>query len=126
MRRTGRSTVLVVDDDADVRQMTAAYLKLHGYRIRTAANGVEALAVLKRHRPSALLVDLQMPLMDGVQLHHQLQRQPGRADIPFILVSGAANAAEVGRALGATAVLTKPYDPPGLLTALATCCPQHG
>lgn len=126
MSRAARSTVLVVDDDADMREMTATYLQSYGYRIRTAANGVEALAVLKRDRPSALIVDLQMPVMDGAQLHHQMQRQPGRANIPFILVSAAANAEEVGRALGATAVLIKPFDPPGLLTALATCCPQHG
>jgi CheY-like chemotaxis protein len=126
MSRTERSTVLVVDDDADLRELTATYLQAHGYRTRTAANGFEALAVLKRDRPSALVVDLQMPLMNGAQLHRRLQRQPGRAGIPFILVSGATNAEEVGRSLGVTAVLLKPVNPAGLLTALAKCCPKHG
>jgi CheY-like chemotaxis protein len=68
MSRLKRSTVLVVDDDADLREMTATYLQAHGYRTRTAANGLEALAVVKRDRPSALVVDLQMPLMNGAQL----------------------------------------------------------
>jgi CheY-like chemotaxis protein len=126
MRRTRRSTILVVDDDADMRELTATYLQAHGYRTRTAANGVEALAVLKRDRPSVLVVDLQMPLMNGVQLHRRLKRQRGRAGIPFILISGASNAEEVGRALGVTAVLPKPLNPTRLLTALAGCCPNNG
>jgi two-component system, OmpR family, response regulator len=125
-RRAEPSTVLVVDDDADLRELTATYLQAHGYRTRTAANGFEALAVLKRDRPSALVVDLQMPLMNGAQLHRRLQRQPSRARIPFILISGAINAIEIGRALGVTAVLPKPFDLTGLLAALARCCPQPG
>jgi CheY-like chemotaxis protein len=126
MSRLKRSTVLVVDDDADLREMTATYLQAHGYRTRTAANGLEALAVVKRDRPSALVVDLQMPLMNGVQLRRQLQRQPDGAAIPFILISGATNAEEVGRALGVTAVLAKPFEQSGLLMALAMCCPLFG
>jgi CheY-like chemotaxis protein len=123
-RRTEPSTVLVVDDDADLRELTATYLQAHGYRTRTAANGFEALTVLKRDTPSALVVDLQMPLMNGAQLRRQLQKRPDRARIPFILISGAINAIEIGRALGVTAVLTKPFELAGLLSALASCCPQ--
>lgn len=123
MGRTSRSTVLVVDDDAGMREMMAIYLHARGYRIRTAANGLEALAAMKRNKPSALVVDLQMPLMNGAQLHEQLQRQPDCAAIPFILISGAGNVEEVGRALGVTAVLAKPFDLFGLLTTLSACCP---
>ena len=65
-----------------------------------------------------------MPLMNGAQLRRQLQKQPDRASIPFILISGAINAIEVGRALGVTAVLTKPFELAGLLSALARCCSQ--
>jgi two-component system, NtrC family, response regulator GlrR len=123
MAGTERSTVLVVDDDAGMLEMMAIYLHAHGYRIRTAANGLEALADMKRNRPSALVVDLQMPLMNGAQLYDQLQRQPDGAAIPFILISGASNAVEVGRALGVTAVLAKPFDLFGLLTTLSAYCP---
>jgi CheY-like chemotaxis protein len=126
MSRKEGSTVLVVDDDADIREMMALYLHAHGYRTRTAANGFEALAVLKHDRPSAIVVDLQMPVMNGAQLHRQLQQQPDSAAIPFILLSGAIDADDIGRALGVTAVLPKPLDPMGLLTALARYCPKHG
>src|SRR3954469_3296788 len=115
--------ILVVDDDADMRDMMTMWLRVEGYDVRVASNGREALEALQRERPCAMVVDLHMPIMDGAELRHQQQQQ--RADIahgPFILVSAGHDTERVGRALGVDEVIPKPFDATRLLDALATHC----
>src|SRR5207248_404280 len=70
--------VLVVEDDTDLRQTLASILELEGYRVRAAKDGREALAMLRGgYRPSLLLVDLIMPVMDGWELCDALAMEPG-------------------------------------------------
>jgi CheY-like chemotaxis protein len=115
-------TVLVVDDDPSTRALMMTWLEIEGYDVRTASNGSEALALLRREAPSLMIVDLDMPVMDGAELRRQQLLLPAVCAIPFILVSGARNAARIARALGIADVLTKPFGADRLLRIVSLLC----
>ncbi len=117
-------TILVVDDDPDTRELMAAWLDAEGYCVRTATNGKEALQVLQREVPCAMLVDLMMPVMDGAEFRRRVQAMPGISSVPFILVSAAYNAEWVARDLDID-VVSKPFDADQLLALVATRCHPH-
>jgi CheY-like chemotaxis protein len=117
------ASILVVDDDADTRTMMTIWLHCQGYDVHVAANGQEALEILRQHVPCAMVVDLHMPVMDGAEFRHRQQQQrPEIANVPFILVSAGHDSEQVGRALGVTETIPKPFDSSRLLQALATHC----
>jgi CheY-like chemotaxis protein len=111
--------VLIVDDDRDVRDAMAELLSDEGYECLHAKNGLEALAVLKHERPGLLLVDLIMPVMNGVDLLVRLRQDPCLRDIPVIAMT-AANDRMVGVKLDGP-VLHKPID----LTLLSQMLAQY-
>lgn len=82
-------TVMVVDDDDDIRGSLADILSDEGYAVRAAANGREALADLRsgKTRPSVILIDLMMPVMNGYELRTELLRDPELSSIPVVVVS---------------------------------------
>ena len=75
MLNPSRHQVLIVEDDAAVRNTLALLLKASGYEVSTATNGVEALAVLRNGLPAVLLSDLNMPKMSGVELFSEVRQQ---------------------------------------------------
>lgn len=77
-------TVLVVDDSPDLRSAIEDFLTSEGYRVVTAADGGQALRMLRGHRPSLMLTDLSMPILDGWELLQTLRRDPELADIPAV------------------------------------------
>jgi CheY-like chemotaxis protein len=79
--------VLVVDDEFDVLSAYTMLFEFHGYRVRTAGNGVDALAAAARELPDVVLSDLMMPVMDGAELCLHWRADPALRDIPFILAS---------------------------------------
>jgi CheY-like chemotaxis protein len=79
--------VLVVDDDADVRSLLQQELVAAGYRVRTASGGLQALELLKRERPSALLLDLMMPPPDGFEVLYRLRQDPALRELPVIVIT---------------------------------------
>jgi CheY-like chemotaxis protein len=82
-------TLLVVDDDADLRGVIADALSSEGYRVRLARNGHEALTALAQQPiPDAILLDLAMPTMTGWQFRELQKRQPDLAHIPVLVVTG--------------------------------------
>ena len=86
------ATILVVDDDPGCRKLTSRILSLHGHRPICAANGVEALGVLKENGPVDLvLLDLMMPVMDGFTFVNVVREDPAWAGLPVIVVSGIAD-----------------------------------
>ncbi len=101
--------VLVVDDNPDILQTLGLCLSTEGYRVLMAANGKEALDILERERPSVILLDLMMPVMDGWQFVVELE-QRGRRDVPLLILS--ADRAVQGHAqqLRASGHLAKPFD----------------
>jgi CheY-like chemotaxis protein len=81
--------ILVVDDDRDIRDSLIETLEDHGFRAAGAANGAEALDVLRTHpeRPSLILLDLMMPVMDGPEFREEQLKNPSWADIPVVVIS---------------------------------------
>jgi CheY-like chemotaxis protein len=110
--------VLVVDDEEAITYIFRRYLQAAGYRVTTAADGVEALAFFDAHVDSdpvdALITDIRMPRMGGEALIAQLR--PRFPDLPVIVVSAYPN--EFGCARGNTQVLSKPVDAATLLASL--------
>jgi CheY-like chemotaxis protein len=89
--------VLVVDDDADIRETLCDLLADEGYRVAQAENGRDALALLARAdqpRPDLILLDLMMPVMSGLQFHEALIEQPALASIPVVFLSADSRARE--------------------------------
>ena len=107
--------VLVVEDDAELRESLCAYLRDEGFDTDGAADGAEALARAHVNRPDAIVLDLMMPVRDGLQLMEALSDDPELAEIPIFVVSGRAeDAPHTDR----VSVFSKPVDVEALLRAL--------
>jgi CheY-like chemotaxis protein len=113
---------MLVDDDPSTRALIETCLDTEGYDVRTASNGREALTRLREEPPWLMVVDLNMPVMDGAELRREQLRIPSASAIPFILVSADDNATQVARDLGIDEVISKPFDPDRLLGIVATYC----
>ncbi|NGZ84312.1 response regulator [Duganella aceris] len=79
--------VLVVDDEFDVLSAYTMLFEFHGFRVRTAGNGADALAAAARERPDIIVSDLMMPVMDGAELCRHCRADPALRDVAFILTS---------------------------------------
>lgn len=103
------SLVLVVDDMAAIREPIAACLRLEGYETACAANGAEALAAVHRRKPDLILLDVSMPVMDGIAFLTALRAHPSTAGVPVILLTADSDKARVLEAakLGAKHYLIK-------------------
>jgi DNA-binding response OmpR family regulator len=115
-------TILVVEDDPALRELMALWLRTEGFKVRVAGNGQEALASMRVEVPCALVVDLNMPVMDGAEFRRRQQRIDRLADVPFFLVSAAEDSDRIGRALDVTEVIPKPFDSTRLLAAINAHC----
>jgi CheY-like chemotaxis protein len=118
----GPSPILIVEDDADLREMMAQLLTLEGFSPYAVSNGREALDYLRTsERPDVILLDLMMPVMDGWEFRRVQQSEPALADVPVIILSAldAARADEVG---GPTEFLKKPLDFDRLLALVRRHC----
>jgi DNA-binding response OmpR family regulator len=103
--------VLIVDDEPAIRNLERVILTSAGYDVLTAANGAEALALLEENHPAILVLDMQMPVMDGRSLFHTLML---RGERPAVLVV-ANEAGRAQRELGAEGSLEKPFAPEDLI-----------
>jgi CheY-like chemotaxis protein len=121
-RQTGtRPTILVVDDERDVREALRLSLEIEGYDVCTAMNGLEALDLLAAGlRPSAVLLDLMMPVMNGPDFLHALRCDPRFVDLPVVVLTAFTRIASDVRARGLAAqgFLAKPIDVDDLLATL--------
>jgi CheY-like chemotaxis protein len=86
-KRHGAGTILVVDDDPALRDVLSNLLAEDGWRVKTAADGEAALALLQREKPTALVLDLMMPRIDGFEVLRTLREQPTTRDLPVIVVT---------------------------------------
>lgn len=118
--------VLIVEDDADLREAIAEVMELSGYRARCAADGHEALRVLRAgdEQPLAILLDLMMPRMSGPELLAVLHADDALGRIPVVVITASTHIDLDG--LGARAVLRKPVAIPALLQTLAALSPPTG
>ena len=107
---SGPAPILLVDDDADVREAVASALEEEGYDVVVAREGVEALDALRSGwAPGLILLDLTMPRMTGVEFKRRLLAEmPAMSRIPVVVMSADVEGREKARLLGATAFLRKP------------------
>jgi signal transduction histidine kinase/CheY-like chemotaxis protein/HAMP domain-containing protein len=117
----GRATVLVVDDDASVRSLLTRTLENEGYHVVAAANGVEALALARAHKPQAITLDVLMPQLDGWGALKKLKADAALRDIPVIMVT-VLNERGMAIPLGAADFVTKPVDRQRLTAILREHC----
>jgi DNA-binding NtrC family response regulator len=105
-----KTRVLVVDDDADVRELIASVLSQAGYDVDDAADGFAALAKVSHYRPDAVLTDLRMPGMSGVDLLQRIRRIHG--DVPVIIATGLEtwDLCTAAEAYGAVTCMEKPIN----------------
>jgi two-component system cell cycle response regulator DivK len=103
--------VLVVDDYPDGREMVAEYLAYHGFPIREARDGQEAIDLAASWKPNVILMDLQMPGMDGWEVTRRLKADPNTKEIIVVALTAHALRREIqaARAAGCDAVVPKPY-----------------
>jgi two-component system, chemotaxis family, chemotaxis protein CheY len=106
------SSILVVDDDLDIRELLTELLKEQGFAVESAANGQEALERLASGgtKPSLIFLDLMMPIMSGWELAQILRREPEYSGIPVIVISADRDALRDAEALGVRGCLQKPVE----------------
>jgi CheY-like chemotaxis protein len=117
-------TVLVVDDDASIRESLAELLGDEGCRVQTATNGAEALSLLRppaQLRPCVILLDLMMPVMNGQEFYAEQQRDPALATIPIVVISADKNLALKATGIGSE-FLPKPVRLETVLGVLGRHC----
>lgn len=112
--------VLIVDDEWAVSRAIAARLEASGFTTRLAANGLEGLAAVEASHPDAIVLDLRMPDIDGLEVLRRLRSDPRHADVPVIMVTANVQDSVRGEAmaLGARDFFGKPYDQQALVAAL--------
>jgi CheY-like chemotaxis protein len=121
-----RRLVLVVDDEPELRRLTESILSSHGYHVVVAAHGAEAIERLRERCPDLIVLDLNMPVMDGWRFRAE-QRQlmdKTRSAIPIVLLTGESDAEKQAEKLRAVGVIKKPFDPGELLKTVAAAIPQ--
>lgn len=112
--------ILVVEDDPDLRLVHSEILGQEGYSVMTAADGVEALQIVERTAPPAMiLLDLGMPRMDGWELVRRIRKRPGWSDVPIVVVAAHYRIADEAAMIGARAWLHKPVGIDDLLRVVA-------
>jgi len=107
--------VLLIDDDPALMRLMKFTLREEGFNVAQAANGAEGLQGVDSHRPQAIVLDMQMPVMDGAAFYQELR---SRGDETPVLIISANDARASQRALNADAFLQKPFDPDALVGAL--------
>jgi DNA-binding response OmpR family regulator len=119
--------VLVVDDEAIIRQLIVINLELEGFEVHTAADGVEALAKARELRPDVITLDVMMPNLDGWATAQQLRADPETRDVRIVFISARGRAADVSRGLQlGAAYLTKPFDPDEVVEAVRRLAGRDG
>lgn len=121
-------TLLIVEDNLEFRELLRIILAKAGYRVLTAPNGLVGFEMARRERPDMVLLDLQMPQMDGYQTCRAIRAEPGIERTPIILISVLANPKDVieGLKLGADDYINKPFDTQEVLARVGALFRQAG
>ena len=112
---------LVVDDDDDIRDLVSTVLREDQYEVRTARHGEEALAVMDEWCPDVILLDLMMPVMDGVAFRRRQRRDPRYAHVPVVAMSAGGTLRSAEPMLTPCEALEKPFDLDYLVKTVNAC-----
>lgn len=113
-------TVLLIEDNLDVRETTMEILELAGFKVVAANNGKEGIIEAVNSKPDIILCDILMPELNGYEVIKQLKNNPETASIPFIYVtaSGEKNEVKLAMAMGANGYIRKPFESSELVSAI--------
>jgi DNA-binding response OmpR family regulator len=121
--------VLVVDDDAVIRQLITVNLELEGFEIATACDGQECLELVHAVAPDVVTLDVLMPRLGGFPTAAKLREDDRLADTRIVMISACAQESDLakGREIGVDAYLTKPFDPAELIRTVRRLanCPER-
>ncbi|MHC8379660.1 Hpt domain-containing protein [Pseudomonas sp. MDT1-16] len=119
--------VLVVDDSVTVRKVTSRLLERHGMNVLTAKDGVDAMLLLEEHRPDLMLLDIEMPRMDGFEVATQVRADERLQHLPIIMITSRTGQKHRDRAMaiGVNDYLGKPYQESVLLESIALWSKTH-
>lgn len=114
-------TILIVDDNPANQKLARVILQAEGYEIRTAADGEQAIAAIRAERPSLVLMDIQLPGMDGLEVTRRLRADEATRTIPIVAVTAYAMKGDRERAFeaGCDGYISKPIDPLALPSQIA-------
>jgi chemosensory pili system protein ChpA (sensor histidine kinase/response regulator) len=119
--------IMVVDDSLTVRKITSRILGRAGYQVMTATDGVDALEKMQESTPDVMILDIEMPRMDGFALVRELRRVPATENLPIIMITSrtANKHREYAMQLGVNTYLGKPYQEDELLQKIADFVAVH-
>jgi two-component system chemotaxis response regulator CheY len=109
--------ILIVDDDLSIRTTITEILELEGYPVETATNGLEALSAVERSRPSLVLLDMRMPVLDGWGVARALAERG--IELPIVVMTAAQDARRWAQDIGAAGHVAKPFDLDELLRVVS-------
>ncbi|KPZ10692.1 Hpt domain-containing protein [Pseudomonas syringae group genomosp. 3] len=112
--------VMVVDDSVTVRKVTSRLLERHGMHVLTAKDGIDAMSLLQEHTPDIMLLDIEMPRMDGFEVASQIRQDEQLKELPIIMITSRSGQKHRDRAmaLGVNEYLSKPYQENVLLESI--------
>lgn len=113
-------TILLIEDNLEMRENTAEIMELASYSVITAVNGKEGVSMAKKHNPDLIICDIMMPEMDGYGVLYILSKDPTTCAIPFVFLTAKAEKSELrkGMNLGADDYVTKPFEEMELLSVI--------
>jgi two-component system phosphate regulon response regulator PhoB len=116
----GKESVLVVEDEDDIRELLRYNLAKEGYRVTCVASGEEALKNARSRLPDIILLDLMLPGMDGPEVCRLLKQDPQTRNLPIVMITAKGEEVDIvtGLELGADDYITKPFSPRVLLARL--------
>ena len=117
MSTAGKPRILVADDEAGIRDVVGRYLDTEGYDVAFARDGAEALTLARAHEPDLIVLDVMMPVLDGIEVLRQLRAE---SDVYVIMLTAKADEVDkiVGLSVGADDYLTKPFSPRELVARI--------
>ncbi len=112
-----KKSVLIVEDEEDIRELVSYHLLKEGYQVSSVASGEEAIKVAEQQMPDLILLDVMLPGMDGMTVCQRLRAAPKTADVAIVMLTAKSEEADIirGLNLGATDYVTKPFSPRVLL-----------
>ena len=117
------NTILVIEDNKEIRENVCELLQLEGYNVLFAVNGKLGLALAKESHPDLILCDIWMPEMGGYEVFNDLKKEAATSTIPFVFVTASADRREVeiGLNMGAHAYIRKPFQEQELFDTIKEC-----
>jgi CheY-like chemotaxis protein len=105
--------ILLADDEDDIKVVVRMFLEANGYEVLTAYDGLDAVEKIKESKPDLVLMDIMMPVLDGIEVTRQVKSQKETKHIPIVMLTAAAQSGLVERAIqaGAADYIAKPFEP---------------